>query len=130
MGCSCSLVFFLNLFFLNLFSPIFVPLPIYVLYFSSPGLASAWSHRPHLLLLDELEVMINLSPPNIFRLLAPDVLELLSVAVCDQHFQIAERALLLWRGEYFVVLSCGLILWSYLVVLSCFYLVSTHANKI
>ena len=122
-SCFLPQFIFLNLFFLNLFPPIFVPLPIYVLYFSSPGLASAWSHRPHLLLLDELEVMINLSPPNIFRLLAPDVLELLSVAVCDQHFQIAERALLLWRGEYFVVLSCGLVVLScgLILFLSCFY---------
>jgi len=68
------------------------------------GLTSAWSHRPHLLLLNELENMINLSPPNIFRVIAPDVLQLLSVAVSDQHFQIAERALLMWRGEYFVSL--------------------------
>jgi serine/threonine-protein phosphatase 2A regulatory subunit B' len=68
------------------------------------GLSSAWSHRPHSLLLEELEVVINLSPPNIFRSIASNVLQLLSLAVSDQHFQIAERALLLWRGEYFVSL--------------------------
>jgi len=68
------------------------------------GISSAFLSRPHLLLLDELEMMINVSPPNIFRKIAPDVLHLLSVAVSDQHFQIAERSLLLWRGEYFVSL--------------------------
>jgi hypothetical protein len=68
------------------------------------GLLSAWSRRPHVLLLEELEIMINLSPPAVFKKIVPNVLLLLSQAVVDQHFHIAERALLLWRGEYFVSL--------------------------
>ena len=56
------------------------------------------------MLLDELAAVITLTPPNAFKRLVGPIFDIIAKCIEDDHFQVAERALLLWRSEYFVSL--------------------------
>jgi hypothetical protein len=50
--------------------------------------------------LGELEEILDLAPPNEFAAIAVPLFRRLALCIDSDHFQVAERALLLWNNEY------------------------------
>ena len=66
------------------------------------GLIKYWplvSSSKEVLLLNELEEIIEISPPNQLTLFVQPVFQQLARCVQNQHFQVAERALFFWNND-------------------------------